>query len=41
VRSFVLPDLGEGLWEAEIVEWHVAEGSDVIADDPLVTVETD
>jgi 2-oxoisovalerate dehydrogenase E2 component (dihydrolipoyl transacylase) len=41
MRSFVLPDLGEGLYEAEIVEWHVAEGDLVAADDPLVTVETD
>ena len=37
----MLPDLGEGLYEAEIVEWHVAEGDLVAADDPLVTVETD
>jgi pyruvate dehydrogenase E2 component (dihydrolipoamide acetyltransferase) len=41
VRSFALPDLGEGLREAEIVEWHVEEGDLVGADDPLVTVETD
>ena len=41
MRSFVLPDLGEGLREAEIVAWHVDEGDLVDADDPLVTVETD
>jgi pyruvate dehydrogenase E2 component (dihydrolipoamide acetyltransferase) len=41
MRPFLLPDLGEGLHEAEIVEWHVAEGEEVAADDPLVTVETD
>jgi pyruvate dehydrogenase E2 component (dihydrolipoamide acetyltransferase) len=41
MRSFRLPDLGEGLREAEIVEWHVGEGDLVAADDPLVTVETD
>ena len=26
MRQFKLPDLGEGLLEAEIVEWHVAVG---------------
>ena len=38
---FILPDLGEGLREAEIVAWHVAEGDHVVADQPLVSVETD
>ena len=38
---FVLPDLGEGLREAEIVTWHVGEGDHVVADQPLVSVETD
>ncbi len=38
---FTLPDLGEGLQEAEIVTWHVGEGDHVIADQPLVSVETD
>ncbi len=38
---FTLPDLGEGLQEAEIVAWHVAEGDHVVADQPLVSVETD
>ena len=40
-RTFRLPDLGEGLHEAQIVEWHVNEGDDVTADTPLVSVETD
>jgi pyruvate dehydrogenase E2 component (dihydrolipoamide acetyltransferase) len=40
-RIFVLPDLGEGLPDAEIVAWHVAEGDHVVADQPLVSVETD
>jgi pyruvate dehydrogenase E2 component (dihydrolipoamide acetyltransferase) len=40
-RTFLLPDLGEGLQEAEIVAWHVAEGEHVVADQPLVSVETD
>ena len=38
---FKLPDLGEGLQEAEIREWHVKEGDEVKVDQPLVSVETD
>lgn len=41
MTTFALPDLGEGLEEAEIVTWHVAEGDHVVADQPLVSVETD
>jgi pyruvate dehydrogenase E2 component (dihydrolipoamide acetyltransferase) len=41
VTTFALPDLGEGLTEAEIVAWHVAPGDRVVADQPLVAVETD
>jgi 2-oxoisovalerate dehydrogenase E2 component (dihydrolipoyl transacylase) len=41
MRQFALPDLGEGLEEAEIVGWHVTEGDHVVADQPLVSVETD
>jgi pyruvate dehydrogenase E2 component (dihydrolipoamide acetyltransferase) len=41
MREFLLPDLGEGLDEAEIVDWHVTEGDNVVADQPLVSVETD
>ena len=36
-----MPDLGEGLQEAEIVAWHVADGEHVVADQPLVSVETE
>jgi pyruvate/2-oxoglutarate dehydrogenase complex dihydrolipoamide acyltransferase (E2) component len=39
--DFRLPDIGEGLTEAEIVRWHVAEGDQVGLDHPLVSVETD
>jgi pyruvate dehydrogenase E2 component (dihydrolipoamide acetyltransferase) len=40
-REFVLPDIGEGLTEAEIVRWLVPEGGRVEADQPVVEVETD
>ncbi|NQV55679.1 MAG: 2-oxo acid dehydrogenase subunit E2 [Rhodospirillales bacterium] len=38
---FELPDLGEGLADAEIISWHVTVGDNVVADQPLVSVETD
>ena len=38
---FALPDLGEGLEEAEILAWHVSPGDHVVADQPIVSVETD
>jgi pyruvate dehydrogenase E2 component (dihydrolipoamide acetyltransferase) len=41
MTTFRLPDLGEGLEEAEIVAWHVAVGDHVVADQPLLSVETD
>src|SRR5215468_9910253 len=41
MRQFLLPDLGEGLEEAEIVAWHVTEGDHVVVDQPLLSVETD
>jgi pyruvate dehydrogenase E2 component (dihydrolipoamide acetyltransferase) len=40
-QEFRLPDIGEGLTEAEIVRWLVAEGERVEADQPVVEVETD
>jgi len=40
MKIFPLPDLGEGLPEAEIVRWHVGVGDHVVADQPLVAVET-
>jgi 2-oxoisovalerate dehydrogenase E2 component (dihydrolipoyl transacylase) len=40
VTTFHLPDLGEGLAEAEIVSWHVHEGDDVRVDQPMMSVET-
>lgn len=38
--QFKLPDVGEGLTEAEIVEWHVKVGDTVEVNDTLVEVET-
>ena len=40
MKDFRLPDLGEGLDEAEIVAWHAGVGERVVADQPLVSVET-
>jgi 2-oxoisovalerate dehydrogenase E2 component (dihydrolipoyl transacylase) len=38
---FKLPDLGEGVVEAEIIAWHVQPGQQVLVDQPLVDVMTD
>jgi 2-oxoisovalerate dehydrogenase E2 component (dihydrolipoyl transacylase) len=38
--AFLLPDLGEGLTEAEIVAWHVQVGDVVAVDQDVVEVET-
>jgi 2-oxoisovalerate dehydrogenase E2 component (dihydrolipoyl transacylase) len=40
IKTFHLPDLGEGLPDATIVEWLVKEGATVKLDDPLVSMET-
>lgn len=40
IKTFYLPDLGEGLPDAEIVEWHVQIGDVAILDKPLVSMET-
>ncbi len=39
--EFKLPDIGEGVSEGEIVEWHVSPGDSVSEDDPMVEVMTD
>src|SRR5829696_2428416 len=36
-----VPDIGEGMTEAEIVAWHVAPGQVIREEDPLVEVMTD
>ena len=40
VKTFHLPDLGEGLPDATIVEWLVKEGDSIKLDAPLVSMET-
>lgn len=40
MKTFNLPDLGEGLQEAEIVTWHVSEGDEIHTDQPMLSVET-
>lgn len=39
-KTFILPDLGEGLTEAEIVNWLVAVGDTVVIDQPIIEVES-
>jgi len=39
-KNFHLPDLGEGLPDATIVEWFVKEGDVIRLDEPLVSMET-
>ncbi len=40
MKCFNLPDLGEGLLEAEILNWHVEVSQPVEVDQPLLSVET-
>ncbi|MBP2707553.1 2-oxo acid dehydrogenase subunit E2 [Microbispora sp. RL4-1S] len=40
LREFKLPDVGEGLTEAEIVKWHVAAGDAVKINQTIVEIET-
>ena len=40
IKTFYLPDLGEGLPDATIVEWHVKEGDTIKLDAPLCSMET-
>ncbi len=39
-ETFLLPDVGEGLTEAEIVEWKVKVGDVVVLNQPLIDIET-
>lgn len=40
MSDFILPDLGEGLTEAEIVSWLVSPGDTITIDQPVVEVES-
>ncbi|WP_257280337.1 dihydrolipoamide acetyltransferase family protein [Endozoicomonas sp. ISHI1] len=40
MKFFNLPDLGEGIPEADIVEWHIEKGDSVTEDQIIVSVET-
>ena len=40
MQVFKLPDLGEGLTEAELVNWLVAVGDQIVVDQPIAEVET-
>lgn len=39
--EFKLPDLGEGVHEGEVLQWHVKPGDTIGEDEPLLDVETD
>lgn len=41
IEDFILPDIGEGIVECEIVDWLVAEGDDIQEDQPVCDVMTD
>jgi pyruvate dehydrogenase E2 component (dihydrolipoamide acetyltransferase) len=41
VYEFKLPDLGEGIHEGEILQWHVQANDEIKEDDSLVDIETD
>ncbi|MCM0612099.1 dihydrolipoyllysine-residue acetyltransferase [Marinobacter sediminum] len=40
-EDFILPDIGEGIVECEVMEWRVAEGDEIEEDQPVVDVMTD
>ncbi|MGQ7244902.1 2-oxo acid dehydrogenase subunit E2 [Salinicola sp. V024] len=40
-KDFILPDLGEGIVECEVVAWRVEEGEEIAEDQPVVEVSTD
>jgi pyruvate dehydrogenase E2 component (dihydrolipoamide acetyltransferase) len=40
MATFNLPDVGEGLTEAEILTWHVAVGDEVVVNQIIVEIET-
>ncbi|MGC3871946.1 dihydrolipoyllysine-residue acetyltransferase [Halomonas sp. GXIMD04776] len=40
-EDFILPDIGEGIVECEVVSWRIAEGDEIEEDQPVVDVMTD
>lgn len=41
IKDFILPDIGEGIVECELVEWLVKEGDIITEDQPVADVSTD
>ncbi len=41
MTPIIVPKVGLTIEEIEVVEWHVAEGEDVVAGQPLITVNAD
>ncbi|KFZ38452.1 dihydrolipoamide acetyltransferase [Shewanella mangrovi] len=41
IKDFILPDIGEGVVECEIIEWLIAEGDTIAEDQPVCEVMTD
>ncbi|WP_416304860.1 dihydrolipoyllysine-residue acetyltransferase [Neptunicella sp. SCSIO 80796] len=41
MKDFILPDIGEGIVECELMEWLVAEGDEIQEDQPVAEVMTD
>jgi len=41
IQEFILPDIGEGIVECELVEWLVKEGDIITEDQPVADVMTD
>ena len=41
MQDFILPDIGEGIVECEVVKWLVTQGQEIIEDQPVVEVMTD
>jgi 2-oxoisovalerate dehydrogenase E2 component (dihydrolipoyl transacylase) len=41
MKDFILPDIGEGIVECELLEWLVSEGEDIVEDQPVAEVMTD
>ncbi len=41
IKDFILPDIGEGIVECELVEWLIQEGDLIVEDQPVAEVMTD